>query len=124
MQPGDSKFDIPADVKDEPYGFYADIKNSVKTIPLDLIYGKEDTAVFHDGRMLLESVIAYGGKVEDDHSKFHFEILFQDKGENSLMQLIRFSQKIAEAEMKQPDPIDEVIPQNNSYEEADTAEAI
>jgi hypothetical protein len=123
MQPGNSKFDIPSDVKNQPYGFYADIKNSVKSIPLDLIYGKEDTAVFHDGRLLLESITAYGGKLESDHTKFHFEILFQEKGENSLMQLIKFSQKVAEAEMKQPDSIDEVIPQDES-EEADTAEAI
>ncbi|KAA5536533.1 DUF4836 family protein [Taibaiella lutea] len=123
MQPGNSKFDVPSDVKNQPYGFYADIKNSVKSIPLDLIYGKEDTAVFHDGRLLLESINAYGGKLEGDHTKFHFEILFQDKGENSLMQLIKFSQKIAEAEMKQPDSIDEVIPQDES-EEADSALAI
>jgi len=124
MQPGNSKFDVPSDVKDQPYGFYADIKNSVKSIPLDLIYGKEDTAVFHDGRMLLESISAYGGKIDGDHTKFHFEILFQDKGENSLMQLIRFSQKIAEAEMKQPDSIDEVIPQDESDNDADSALAI
>lgn len=124
MKEGNSKFDLPSDVKDKPYGFYADIKNSVKTIPLDLIYGKQDTAVFHDGRMLLESISAYGGKINGDHTDFHFEILFQDKGENSLMQLIKFSQKIAEAEMRQPDPIEEVIPQNEDDVTVDTAMSI
>jgi hypothetical protein len=108
-----SKFDIPAEVKDKPYGFYADIKNSIKNIPLDLLYGKEDTAVFHDGKVLLESITAHGGKVSSDHTDFHFEILFQDKKENSLMQLIKFSQKVAEAEMKQAATLDEVIPSND-----------
>jgi hypothetical protein len=109
---GNSKFDLPAEVKDKPYGFYADIKNSVKSIPLDLLYGKEDTAVFHDGRILLESISANGGKINGDHTDFHFEINFQNKDENSLMQLIKFSQKVAEAERKQANTIDEVIPQN------------
>jgi hypothetical protein len=110
---GNSKFDLPADVKDKPYGFYADIKNSVKSIPLDLLYGKEDTAVFHDGRVLLESISANGGKINGDHTDFHFEIDFQNKEENSLMQLIKFSQKVAEAERKQANTIDEVIPQGD-----------
>jgi hypothetical protein len=111
LTPGNAKFNIPSDVTSKPYGFYADIKNSVKSIPLDLLYGKEDTAVFHDGRILLESISANGGKVNGDHSDFHFEINFQDKETNSLMKLIEFSQKVAEAERKQANSIDEVIPQ-------------
>lgn len=110
---GSSKFNLPKEVTSQPYGFYADIKNTVKNIPLDLLYGKEDTAVFHDGRMLLESIRAYGGEVKGDYSEFHFDILFQNKDENSLMQLINFSQKIAEAEMKQANSIDDVLPQED-----------
>lgn len=116
--PGTAKFDIPADVKNNPYGFYADIKNSIKSVPLDLLYGKEDTAVFHDARNLLESISAYGGKVNGDHSDFHFEMSFQNKEQNSLMQLINFTQKVAEAEQREAASFDEVIPE----EETDMAD--
>lgn len=110
-----AKFDIPKEVKSNPYGLYIDIKNSVQSLPLDLLYGKEDTAVFHDGKKLLESVIAYGGKVEGDHSSFHFELNFQNKDENSLLQLINFSQKVMEANKREADDFDDIIP-----EDADT----
>lgn len=106
-----TNFDIPKDVKNNPYGLYIDIKNSVQSLPLDLLYGKEDTAVFHDGKKLLESVIAYGGKVEGDHSSFHAELNFQNKDENSLMQLINFSQKVIEANKREADSFDDVIPE-------------
>lgn len=32
---GNSNFSIPSDVKNSPYGFYADVKNSLKGVPLD-----------------------------------------------------------------------------------------
>lgn len=111
-----SSFNIPSEVKNNPYGFFADIRNSVKNLPLDLLYGKEDTAVFHDAKNLMESVTAYGGKVSGDHVDFHFEALFQNKNENSLLQLIRFAQKVAEAEKKEGDSFEEVVPE----EAADT----
>ena len=110
-----AKFDIPKEVKSNPYGLYIDIKNSIQSLPLDLLYGKEDTAVFHDGKKLLESVISYGGKVEGDHSSFHFELNFQNKDENSLLQLINFSQKVMEANKRAADDFDDIIP-----EDADT----
>jgi hypothetical protein len=116
VSPGNANFNVPGEVKNNPYGFFADIKNSIKSVPLDLLYGKEDTAVFHDARNLLESISAHGGKVKGDKSDFHFEINFQNKEENSLMQIINFSKKVAEAEKRQADSFDEVIP------EADTAE--
>lgn len=118
VSPGNANFNVPADVKNNPYGFFADIKNSIKSVPLDLLYGKEDTAVFHDARNLLESISAHGGKVKGSQSDFHFEINFQNKEENSLMQIINFSQKVAEAEKRQADSYDEVIP------EADTTEKL
>jgi hypothetical protein len=107
---GNADWKIPAEVKNNPYGFYADIKNSIKSLPLDLLYGKEDTAVFHDGKNLMESLVAYGGKVEGNKSTFHFEAVFQNKDENSLLQLINFSKKVAEAEKREADNIDDVIP--------------
>ncbi len=58
----------------------------------------------------MESVIAYGGKVEGDHSSFHFEINFQNKDENSLMQLINFSKKVMEANKKEAASFEDVIP--------------
>jgi len=121
---GKSSFELPSEVKDKPYGFYADIQNSVKSIPLDLLYGKEDTGVFHDGRMLLESISAYGGKISDDHTDFHFEIRFQNKNENSLMQLINFSQKVAEAEMKESDSFEDVIPEEDTIADGTGDDAI
>lgn len=126
LAPGNAKFNIPAEVKNNPYGFFADIKNSIKSVPLDLLYGKEDTAVFHDARNLLESISAHGGKVKGDKSDFHFEVNFQNKEENSLMQIINFSKKVAEAEKRQADSFDEVIPEADSATEVmiDTAEAI
>jgi hypothetical protein len=111
-------FSVPAEVKNNPYGLYIDIKNSIQSLPLDLLYGKEDTAVFHDGKKLMESVIAYGGKVEGDHSSFHFEANFQNKDENSLTQIINFSQKVMEANKREADSFDDVIP------DADTTEAV
>lgn len=112
---------LPSDITSNPYGFYVDIKNTVKSLPLDLLYGKEDTAVFQDGRKLLESISAYGGKVQGDHSSFHFEAAFQNKDENSLLQMINFAQKIAEAEKRQGDSIDDVIPATDSVEEIEDA---
>jgi hypothetical protein len=110
VSPGNADFKVPGEVKSNPYAFYADIKNSIKSVPLDLLYGKEDTAVFHDARNLLESITAYGGKINGDHSDFHFEMSFQNKEENSLMQLINFTKKVAEAEKRESDSFDEVIP--------------
>lgn len=105
-----AKFDIPKEVKNNPYGLYIDIRNSVQSLPLDLLYGKEDTAVFHDGKKLLESVVAYGGKIDGNHAPFHFELNFQNKEENSLMQLINFSQKVMEANKREADSFDDIIP--------------
>lgn len=119
-----SSFKVPADVKNNPYGFYLDIKNSIKSVPLDLLYGKEDSTVFQEARGLLESISAYGGKVKGDHSDFHFEVTFQNKEENSLMQLSNFFQKVAEAEEKEGDSFDEVVPQEDTATEATTAPAI
>ncbi|MFA6056929.1 MAG: DUF4836 family protein [Taibaiella sp.] len=125
VSPGNANFNVPAEVKNNPYGFFADIKNSIKSVPLDLLYGKEDTAVFHDARNLLESISAHGGKVKDSQSDFHFEVNFQNKEENSLMQIINFSQKVAEAEKRQADSFDEVIPEADTTEVmVDTAAAI
>jgi hypothetical protein len=125
VAPGNANFTVPAEVKNNPYGFYADIKNSIKSVPLDLLYGKEDTAVFHDARNLLESISAHGGKVKGDHSDFHFEVNFQNKEQNSLLQIANFYQKVAEAEKRQADSFDEVIPEADTAEEmVDTAEAI
>lgn len=121
--PGKASFQVPKEVSGNPYGFYADIKNSVHSLPLDLLYGKEDTALFHDGKNLLEAITAYGGKPEDKHSDFHFEITFQNKNENSLVQLINFSKKVAEAEKKEADSIDEVIPDTTAMP-VDTAVAL
>jgi hypothetical protein len=125
VSPGNSDFKVPADVKNNPYGFFFDIKNSIKSVPLDLLYGKEDTAVFHDARNLMESISAYGGKVSGDHSDFHFEVNFQNKEENSLMQIINFSQKVADAEKREAASIDEVIPDADSTDVmVDTAASI
>jgi hypothetical protein len=122
VSPGNANFNVPAEVKNNPYGFFADIKNSIKSVPLDLLYGKEDTAVFHDARNLLESISAHGGKVKGSQSDFHFEVNFQNKEENSLMQIINFSQKVAEAEKRQADSYDDIIPETDTTEvAADTA---
>jgi len=122
VSPGRSDFNIPSDVKNNPYGFYADIKNSIKSVPLDLLYGKEDTGVFHDARNLLDNIKAYGGKVQDDHSDFHFELSFQNKDENALMQLINFTKKVADAEQRESASFDEVIPdEDTSLNMVDTA---
>lgn len=120
---GKSDFKIPGAVKDNPYGFYIDIKNSIKSLPLDLLYGKQDSTVFQEARGLLESVSAYGGKINGDHSDFHFEASFQNKEENSLMQLLKFMQKVSDAEKREGDSFDEVVPAEDSTT-TDTAEAI
>lgn len=122
-----ANFTVPKEVKNNPYGLYVDIKNSIQSLPLDLLYGKEDTAVFHDGKKLMESIIAYGGKVEGDHSSFHFEANFQNKDENSLMQIFNFAQKVREANKREADSFEDVIPDadDDSVEDvpADTAAA-
>lgn len=125
VSPGNADFKVPENVKSNPYGFFVDIRNSIKSVPLDLLYGKEDTAVFHDARNLMESISAYGGKVSGDHADFHFEVNFQNKDQNSLMQIINFSQKVAEAEKRMSDSYDDVVPEEDSTEEmVDTAASI
>ncbi|WP_162902826.1 DUF4836 family protein [Taibaiella koreensis] len=118
---GNKAFNIPSEVKSNPSGFFLDVKNSINSVPLDLLYGKEDSSVFHDGKQLFESVKAYGGKLDGDHTEMHFEATFQNKDENSLLQLIRFGQKVVEAEKKMGDSVDDVLP--GDQEEASPAEA-
>ncbi|WP_118951012.1 DUF4836 family protein [Taibaiella helva] len=118
---GNTALKVPSEAKSSPSGFFMDIKNSISSVPLDLLYGKEDSSVFHDGKQLLESITAHGGKLEGDHTDMHFEATFQKKDENSLLQLIRFGQKVAEAERRPSDDVEEVIP--DSTEDAVPAEA-
>ncbi len=115
---GNNDFKVPSDVKNSPFGFFMDIRNSIQAVPLDLLYGKQDTALFHDGRNLLENISAHGGKVKDDHSDFHFEATFVNKEKNSLLQIIDFAKKVAEAEKKEGDSFDDVVPATDSTEEA------
>lgn len=118
-----ASFNIPAEVKNSTSGFFLDIKNSIAAVPLDLMYGKQDTAVFHDGKNLLETISAHGGKVQGDHTDFHFEINFINKKENSLLQLIQFGQKVAAAEEAGTDSYEEAEPEADSMP-AEAPEAI
>lgn len=115
--PGNASFPVPSEVKNSPYSFYMDIKNSIQAVPLDLLYGKQDTGVFHDGKNLLEAISAHGGKVKGDHSDFHFEATFVNKKENSLLQLIKFGQKVKKAEEKEGDSYNDIIPEADSMSE-------
>ena len=123
LQASGNDFKIPSEVKSSPFGFFMDIHNSIQAVPLDLLYGKQDTALFHDGRNLLETMSAYGGKVKGDHSDFHFEAAFVNKEENSLIQISQFIKKVKEAEQKEGDSFDDVVPEEDSTETvtADTA---
>lgn len=113
---GNTALKVPAEVKSSPSGFFMDIRNSISSVPLDLLYGKEDSSVFHDGKLLLESINGYGGKLTDDHTDVHFDVTFQNKDENSLLQLMRFYKKVREAEKKMGDSPEEVIPEDDSTE--------
>lgn len=113
---GNTALKVPAEVKSSPSGFFMDIRNSISSVPLDLLYGKEDSSVFHDGKQLLESINGYGGKLTDDHTDVHFDVNFQNKDENSLLQLMHFYKKVREAEKKMGDSPEEVIPDDDSTE--------
>lgn len=93
-----ANFKIPSEVSDNPYGIYLDIANSVKAIPVDENKDPAQNAVLEDGKKLLENLIAYGGKIKDDHVPFHFELNFQNKNDNSLMQIIKFAEKAKKAD--------------------------
>jgi|GEM_PF-731189 hypothetical protein len=114
------KVNIPSEVKKSPYAFYADVQHSIQSIPLDLLYGKEDTAVFHHGKNLIEHVVAYVSSTKGNQSNFHAEVTFQNKNENSLMQIIQFSQKVAEAEKRNGNSIEEVIPEEDTIDDPAT----
>ncbi len=124
QSPGNAAFKVPVEVKNSPYGFFLDIRNSIQTAPLDLLYGKQDTALFKEGKNLLDAVSAHGGKVKGDHTDFHFEATFVNKDENSLLQIMRFYKKVREAESQDSDDIDDVVPGDDTTEAAvDTAAA-
>jgi hypothetical protein len=116
LQATGNDFKVPSEVKNSPFGFFMDIRNSIQAVPLDLLYGKQDTALFHDGRNLLENISAHGGKVNGDHSDFHFEATFVNKEKNSLLQIIEFAQKVAEAEKKESDSFDDIVPDTDTAE--------
>ncbi|MFT4062308.1 MAG: DUF4836 family protein [Edaphocola sp.] len=105
---------IPSELKEKPTAFYADIKNSIRPLPLDLLYGKEDTAVFADGKKLIESITGYSKKPSKKSTEIYFEVKFQNKDENSLMQIINFAQKVADAESRNGNEQEETYPADST----------
>lgn len=95
---------IPAEVTGNPTGLYADIASSVKVIPADSSASAEEAALMKEGKNMLESMLAYGGKQKDDHLDFHFELNFVNKNENSLSQILDFVQKAKEADRNRKYP--------------------
>lgn len=115
----------PKEFNNYPYSIFIDIKGTVASLPLDLLYGKQDTAVFAEAKQLFESFKAYGGGGSKNQSNLKVELSLQDKSENSLLQLIHFSKKVTEAEKKGNYSLDEVIPADDSGDmDEDTMEAI
>lgn len=78
---------IPQGVNTHAFSFYFDIRNTLSSVKKVFHSGSDASKAFD----LLEDIRAYSGDIESDHLPFHYEINFQNKKENSLIQLISTS---------------------------------
>jgi hypothetical protein len=81
---------IPPDIKNNPFGLYLNVQNIVNAFSDEMKQGGKDSMALH----LIDNIQVYGGKIKDNYSAFHATIYFQNKEENSLLQLINLGKEI------------------------------
>ncbi len=99
--PGAGRADIPAEVGNNPIGVFIDMKALAPVFES----GRSASSLQNRTKSLLETIVAYGGKISGDHASIHFDINFQNKGENSLLQIIKAATQVSGTEPKSPDAV-------------------
>jgi hypothetical protein len=84
---GTRKWLVPATLRNKPFVFYFDVQQTINGFSKLFQVGSPMRAA----DSLIENVTVYGDKMKSEYIPFHGEISFQNKSENSLVQLIRFS---------------------------------
>jgi hypothetical protein len=93
-----ANFKIPNEVAENPYSIFIDINKSLAVVPIAEGVSAQQAAVLTEGKNLMEHLIGYGGKINGDHVGFHMELTLQNKNDNSLMQIIKYVEKLKKAE--------------------------
>lgn len=91
---GTGRADIPAEISRNPMSAFVDLN------ALSPLFESRFRVFPPSGNMknLTESIIMYGGTVKDDYTLMHLDINFQQKEENSLLQIIRAAGELAQAQ--------------------------
>lgn len=109
----------PKVLEGKPFSLYVELEKTLQPIPLDLLYGKEDSSVFVRGKKLLKNITAYGGETNGQKSEFQMDINFQNSSKNSLMQLLELVNSIMVSERENINNIDEVFPADDTSSTGD-----
>lgn len=88
---------IPDEVKKNPMGIFIDFKALAPLFQTSNEDSPKEIAAMANMQKLLDHVMAYSTKVSGDHSEFTFKASFQNKDENSLMQIIKLINQFSEA---------------------------
>lgn len=86
---------ISKEIAGHPVGMYFDISSVLSTVDPGMIGGKKDAAMMNDVKSLLSGLKMNGGEFKGDANVYHAELVFTNKTENSLIQLLNFAQRMA-----------------------------
>ena len=88
-------------VYDHPAGFFFDIKQLTSSIDKMPRSGYKDSVLFVEAKKMFDHFSFTADPFKDDHYTSRFELSFQNKSENSLLQLFDFGMKMQAANKKQ-----------------------
>lgn len=84
---GSQNWQLPEAVHNKPFAFYFDVQHTLN----GFFHLFKKGSPIRAADSLIENITAYSDNMKPDYIPFHAEISFQNKSENSLLQLIRFS---------------------------------
>lgn len=79
-----------------PFSLFVNVKELLNKVDPQFATSRRDSSFVAESRKLLEFVSLNGGEIKEDAYKFRLEINFQDKDENSILEMIDFAMKMNE----------------------------
>lgn len=86
---------VSKEIAGHPVGMYFDINSVLSSMDPGMIGGKKDAAMMNEVKGLLSGLKMNGGEFKGDANVYHAELVFTNKTENSLIQLLHFAQRMA-----------------------------
>jgi hypothetical protein len=88
------------EVNDHPFCMFFDIRQMLKAVGPETMDDEADKARFAEVQKLMDNAVFSGGEFKGDAFEYKMLVNFNNKDENSLMQLIQMANRMSEIEKK------------------------